>query len=81
MCYIGVGREGMTPGIFIHDTDKVEGGLMVRFFGLVFSVDLPSGNCSAYALMCYPGHVDCCGEAPQSLCQRCSQHLKKEDIF
>jgi len=24
------------PWIFIHDTDKVEGGLMVLFFGLVF---------------------------------------------
>jgi len=31
----------VTPWIFIHDTDKVEIGLMVLFFGLVFSVALP----------------------------------------
>jgi len=28
--------------IFIHGTDKVEGGLIVLFVGLVFSVDPPS---------------------------------------
>jgi len=27
-----------SPWIFIHNTIKVEGGLMVLFFGLVFSV-------------------------------------------
>jgi len=38
------------PWIFIHDTDIVEGGLMVLFFGLVFSVAPPrSGNFSADA--------------------------------
>jgi len=35
-------QEGSCPPwIFMHDTDKVEGGLMVRFFGLVFSVGTP----------------------------------------
>jgi len=35
---MGVGSKGggMPPWIFIHGTDKVEGGLMVFFFGLVF---------------------------------------------
>jgi len=34
-----------TPWIFIHDTDEVEAGLMVLFFGLVFSVASPTpGN-------------------------------------
>jgi len=32
-----------------HGTDKIEGGLMVLFFSLVFFVD-PPGNFSAYAL-------------------------------
>jgi len=27
------------PWVFIHGADKVEGGLMMLFFGLVFSVD------------------------------------------
>jgi len=46
--YMGISsREG--PWIFIHDTDKVEGDLMVLFFGLVFSVS-PPGNFSAGAL-------------------------------
>jgi len=31
---------------FQNDTDKVEGGLIVLFFGLIFSV-APSGNFSA----------------------------------
>jgi len=36
-----------SPWIFIHDTDKVE-GLIVLFFGFVFSVaPLPPGNFSA----------------------------------
>jgi len=34
----------MPPWIFIHDTDKVEEGLMVLFFGLVFSVRLLPEN-------------------------------------
>jgi len=34
----------------MHDTDKVEGGLMVLFFGLVFPVDPPPGNFSADAV-------------------------------
>jgi len=29
------------PWIFINDTDKVKGGLMVLFFGLAFFVDFP----------------------------------------
>jgi len=36
---MGVGIEGQgarAPWIFILDTDKVEGGLMLLFFGLVF---------------------------------------------
>jgi len=33
--------DALPPWIFIYDTDKVEGGLMLLFFGLVFSVDLP----------------------------------------
>jgi len=42
---MGVGSEARggpwPPCIFIHGTDKVEGGLMVLFFGFVFSVGLP----------------------------------------
>jgi len=30
------GREPWPPWIFIHGTNKVKGGLMVLFFGLVF---------------------------------------------
>jgi len=44
---MGVGREDRGPWpqwIFIQNTDKVEGGLMVLFFGLVFSVDPPPWN-------------------------------------
>jgi len=36
---VGIG-EPRPPWIFMHDTDKVETGLMVLFFGLVFSVAL-----------------------------------------
>jgi len=32
---------GPPPWILIYDTDKAEGGLMVLFFGLVFSVGPP----------------------------------------
>jgi len=32
----GRGPPPPTPQIFIHDTDKVDGGLMVLFFGLFF---------------------------------------------
>jgi len=47
---MGVGREGpWPPWIFIDCTDKVEGGLMVLFFGLVFTVKPPPGNFSADA--------------------------------
>jgi len=36
-------RVAVFPWIFIHDTDKVKGGLMVLFFGLVFfPLPLPS---------------------------------------
>jgi len=37
---MGVGRGAVTPWIFKHNTDKVEGGLMVLFFGL-FSLPSP----------------------------------------
>jgi len=41
------GREGRSPPwIFIHSTDKIEGGLMVLVFGLVFPIGSP-GNFSA----------------------------------
>jgi len=35
---MGVGSKGQ---IFKHSTDKVEGSLMVQFFGLVFTVAPP----------------------------------------
>jgi len=37
---VGSGRQGeaVPPWIFINGTDKAEGGLMVLFFGLVFTV-------------------------------------------
>jgi len=37
---IGMG-VGTTPWIFMHDTDKVEGGFMVLFFGVIFTVAPP----------------------------------------
>jgi len=43
--------------IFIHGTDKVEGGLMVLFFGLVL-FRWPPGNFSADALAHYHNIVD-----------------------
>jgi len=51
---MGVGRRGREAPrfflwIFMHDTDKVEGSLMVLFFGLVFALP-PLGNFSADAL-------------------------------
>jgi len=33
----GGGEGGVPPWIFLHNNDKVEGGLMLLFFGLVFS--------------------------------------------
>jgi len=33
---MGVGRGAAPPWIFLHETNKVEGGLMLIFFGLVF---------------------------------------------
>jgi len=40
------GRGGaggiVPPWIFVHDTDKVEGGLMVLFFSRFYSVNPPS---------------------------------------
>jgi len=46
---MGIGSGG--PLDFQNDTDKAEGGLMVLFFGLVFSIAPPlSGNFSADAL-------------------------------
>jgi len=36
---MGVGSEGQGgPWIFIYSSDKVEGGLLMLFFGLIFSV-------------------------------------------
>jgi len=35
---VGSGVPRPPPWIFRHDTDKVEGGLMVLYFGLIFSV-------------------------------------------
>jgi len=38
----GEGRkEPRPPWIFIEGTDKLEGGLMVLFFGLIFTVGSP----------------------------------------
>jgi len=34
----GTGGRPCFPWVFIYDTDKVEGSLMVLFFNLVFSV-------------------------------------------
>jgi len=34
--------EGGHPGFSLHDADKVERGLIVLFFGLVFSVNRSS---------------------------------------
>jgi len=43
-------REAVaSPWIFIRNTDKVEGGFMVLFFGLVFSIGPPE-NFSANTL-------------------------------
>jgi len=50
---MGVGSGGpWPPWVFIHDTDKVDGGFMVLFFGLVFSIApfLENGNFSADTL-------------------------------
>jgi len=60
------GQEGVLPWIFIHDTDKVDGGLIALFFHLVFSVG-PSGNFSAEAL------VDCTRKVRQNIAAKC-QH-------
>jgi len=39
---VGSGVKGLwPPWIFIHSTDKVERGLMVLFFGLVFPIGPP----------------------------------------
>jgi len=48
---VGSGEQGAVPfRIFMYDTDKVEGSLMMLFFGLVFSVASPPENFSADAL-------------------------------
>jgi len=53
MTFMGIGRgragDCGPRWIFIRDIDKVQGGLMVLFFGLVFFVALP-GNFSTDAL-------------------------------
>jgi len=55
---VGSGGQEPPPWIFIHDTDKVEGSLIVLFFGLVFfrCTPPPLENFFAEALgdMCYP---------------------------
>jgi len=45
-----VGSGGMAPGFLTHGTYKVEGGFMVLFFGLVFSVLPHPGNFSVDVL-------------------------------
>jgi len=49
---VGSGGRGVALWIFIHDTELQikQGGLMMLFFGLVFSVDSTPGNFSADAL-------------------------------
>jgi len=51
---MGVGSAGdrrRAPWIFIHDTDKVEKGLMVRYFSVLFvSLTPPPENFFAFAL-------------------------------
>jgi len=55
------------PWVFIHGTDKVEKGLMVLFFGLVFSIGSP-GSFSTDAVDCdvtssyrkYPIFINLC---------------------
>jgi len=58
IAFMGVGRwgtRGVALCIFIHGTDKVEGGLIVLFFVLVFYRCSPSpDNFSADALDCIP---------------------------
>jgi len=46
---MGVGWGGVALLDFIHSTVKVEGSLMVQFFGLVFPIG-PPGSFSADAL-------------------------------
>jgi len=36
--YMGEGRGPVAPCIFMHGNDEVEGGLIVLFFGIVFSI-------------------------------------------
>jgi len=49
------GERGTTPPwIFVRGTDKVEGGLMVLFLALFFSVAPFPGNFSADALVLVP---------------------------
>jgi len=55
---IGVGsgvREGpWPPWIYIDGTDKVERGLMVLFFGLVFTVGLPGNFLPTPSIYSFP---------------------------
>jgi len=45
------GQGAVPPWIFMNDTNKLEGGLMVLFFGLVFfRCPHPPGNFSAHTL-------------------------------
>jgi len=46
------GKEAVPPWIFIYGTVKVKGGLIVLFFGLVYSV-YPPRNFSADALVIF----------------------------
>jgi len=48
-------EEAVAPLIFIDGADKVEGSIMILFFGLVFPVaPFPPGNFSADALDSFP---------------------------
>jgi len=62
-------RGRAPPWIFIHDTDKVEGGFIMLFFGLVSLLLSPDGNFSADAFVSdqckikfFPSHIEKCYE-------------------
>jgi len=55
----GAERTVASPWIFIHGTDKVEGGLMVLFLVLFVFLLPPPGNFSAYAFTHDPLSAKC----------------------
>jgi len=79
---VGVGsgvRGSWPPWIFIHDTDKVEGGLMILFFGLDVSF-APFRNFSADALECLIGYTPA-KLAECRLCNRkAAEHLPSSPL-